>query len=266
MTGGGAVVQSAAPSAVFPDEPRGARYTRRMPGKHKWARAVFPAALIAIISAAFATPALADMGIVFLNGASLYDTGDLKESARDLEVTNPSLAYDGDFLLTFGDRRGSALFGFGYFWARRTQADDIPFESRDPKRLQLLGFPFTAGYVKRWERANGHYWSIGAMAQYVFVKATVENPDAVDPSWFVLREGNTGDRDAKGPGIAVTAGYEMPFFLGLWGAGVKARWSALSVEDVRGLATPDFQISGISLYLSIALDEQSSVNDEAQEE
>ncbi|NNE10150.1 MAG: hypothetical protein HKN20_16445 [Gemmatimonadetes bacterium] len=241
-------------------------YERHQTRTGNGARALVGVAVIALASLAAPPGVQADIGIAFMNGGSLYDTGDFKQTANDLELTNPAIAYDGDFLLTFGDRRGSALVGFGYFWARRTQADDIPFESNDPKRLQMLGFPFTAGYMKRWERANGHYWSLGAMAQYFFMKTTAENPDAVDPSWFILREGDTGDRDAQGPGIAVTAGYEMPFFLGLWGAGIKARWTALSVDDVRGLATPDFQISGVSVFVSVALDEESSVPDEEREE
>ncbi len=198
------------------------------------------------------------MDSYFASGISFFRPGDFSATADDLGTRSLSPAIDSDFLLSFGDRNGLAYMGgFGFFWSRRTEkSDNIPFTSDQGKaQFQLLGFPFSAGFVRRFGAEGERGWAAGALAHYYFIQISVENPNSAegDPVYFRLQEDNRAERDAQGPGVSAFALYEFPFFLGRFGAGVKGRWTSLEVKEINGMSTPEISLSGISLFLSIAL-------------
>ncbi|MFH1679795.1 MAG: hypothetical protein ABIH26_04030 [Candidatus Eisenbacteria bacterium] len=213
-------------------------------------------AAAALLLLGLAAPSRGEVNSLFLGGLGFFDTGELDRTAADTRTGTLSPGFDGDFLLTFRDKRKtSVLAGFGIFWSRRTEkADDIPFaEPEQRSRFEVLGFPFSAGFVRRDPERSGRGWMWGALAHYYFLKATVDaDPNRGDPAWFVLDAGH-GERDAQGPAFSAFAVYELPFFMGRAGAGVKARWAFLSASEEAGVGTPDFNLSGVTLFLSAAL-------------
>lgn len=203
-------------------------------------------------------PSPAAVDSYFVSGLSFFDTADLAHTASDLNTRSLSPAWDNDFLLSFGAGEGLAVLGgFGLLWSRRTErSDNIPFApDQGRSRLQLLGFPFSAGVVKRFSPPDRRGWVAGGLAHYYFLQLTVENPNSAegDPRYFRLAEDDKADRDGQGPGITAFAAYEIPFFLGRLGAGVKARWTSISIDPVDGMSTPDVDLSAITLFLSVAL-------------
>ena len=216
------------------------------------------AALLAALSLlAGAAGARAGAGSLFLGGLSFFDAGDLDRTSEDIRAGSLSPGFDGDFLLSFRDaKRTSVLAGFGIFWSARTERDEeIPFSAPEEEaRLEAFAFPFTAGFVRRPPPDRSRGWAWGALAHYYFVKMTVDaDPGLGDPSGFSLDASGRGERDGGGPGISAFAAYEIPFLLGRAGAGVKARHAPVSVNGEPGLYTPDMNLSGITVFLSVAL-------------
>lgn len=205
----------------------------------------------------FALPAAAGVNSLFINGLSFYDTGDFDRSAEDIRAADLSPAYDGDFLLTFRDsKRTSVLAGFGIFWSRRTEdVKDLPFSSpTDKSTIEVIGFPFTVGFARRGSENGGRGWMGGAMAHYYLLKVSVNaNPGLGYPAGFSLNMNGEGERDGGGPGLSAFAAYEVPFFLGRIGAGVKGRWTSITIGEKAGLDTPGIDLTGVSLFLSVAL-------------
>ncbi len=198
-----------------------------------------------------------EVGSMFLNGLSLFASNDIDRTADDLQTGNLNPAYDGDYLLTFGNPNGNhTLFGFGYFWTRRTESNELPFGlSSGEARLQLFGFPISAGFGKRFSLSPGRTAVIGLLGQYYFLQASAKSPDPGDPAWFLLGEDNTGDRNAQGPGLTLFAAYEIPFFFGRIGLGAKGRITSLRVDEISGLAAPDLNLNGATVFLSVALND-----------
>jgi len=198
-----------------------------------------------------------EVNSLFLGGVSFFDTGNLDRTAADIRTGTLSPGFDGDFLLTFRDaKRTSVLAGFGIFWSRRTEAkDEIPFEAPDRlSRFEAFGFPFSAGFAVRDPERTGRGWAWGVLAHYTFLKISVDaDPARGDPSGFLLDASGRGERDAEGPALSVFAVYEIPFFMGRIGAGAKIRYAAIATEEKAGLGTPDFNLSGVTLFLSAAL-------------
>lgn len=194
----------------------------------------------------------------FATGISFFRTADLAATADDLGSRSLSPAADSDFLLSFGNRDGlSYLGGFGFLWSRRTEKpDDISFTPDEGRaRFQLLGFPFSLGVVNRFGEEGNRGWAGGVLAHYYFIQISVDNPNSAegDPRYFRLQEDNRAERDAQGPGLTAFAVYEFPIFLGRFGMGVKGRWTSLEVKEINGMSTPEVDLSGITLFLSIAL-------------
>ncbi len=211
-----------------------------------------------LILLAIALPAAASVNSLFINGLSFYDTGDFDRSAEDIRAADLSPGYDGDFLLTFrNSKRTSVLAGFGIFWSRRTEdVKDIPFSAPTEKStIEAIGFPFTVGFACRDPENRGRRgWVWGAMAHYYLIKVSVNaDPGLGYPSWFSLNESGEGARDGAGPGLSAFAAYEVPFFLGRIGAGIKARWTSLAIDEEAGIDTPGFDLTGVSIFLSLAL-------------
>ncbi len=194
----------------------------------------------------------------FTPGISFFPSGDLSQTADDLGTRDPSPAFDGDFLLSF--RRGtrnSFLAGFGLVLSKRTEmGSDVPFAPAETKaKLQLFSFSFTTGWTKRFAPPDRKGWAAGLFAHYYLVKASVENPTSAegDPQYFRLRADDTAERNGGGPGVSLFGAYEYPFFLGRIGIGVKARWTAIQVDEIDGLGTPDIDLSGATLFISVLL-------------
>jgi len=210
-----------------------------------------------VLLLSFTAPLRAEVNSLFLSGLSFFQTGDLDQSAEDLRTGDLSPGFDGDFLLTFRDsHRTSVLVGFGIFWSRRTEeTGDIPFETPpEPSRIEMLGFPFTVGFARRDPERQGPGWFYGALAHYYFLNTTVEaDPGLGDISGFNVGLDGEDQRGADGPGVSAFLGYEIPFFLGYFGVGVKGRWTSISVDEKRGTRTPEYDISGLTLFLSAAL-------------
>lgn len=210
-----------------------------------------------VLLVSFASPLRADVNSLFLSGLSFFETGDLDESVQDLRTGDLSPGFDGDFLLTFRDsHKTSILAGFGIFWSRRTEdTGDIPFEEpTEGSRIEMLGFPLTVGFARRDPARTGPGWFYGAMAHYYFLSTSVRaDPGLGEVRGFPVGPDGEGERGADGPGVSVFAGYEIPFFLGYAGVGVKGRWTSLSVDEKPGLGTPEYNISGVTLFLSAAL-------------
>ena len=210
-------------------------------------------AVLAVLTVA--VPAEAGVNSLFINGLGFFDTGDLRQASDDLGAGNLSPGYDGDFLLTFRDsHRTSVLTGFGIFWSRRSEKDDpLPFEAPTaPGRIEILGFPFTVGFARRGADPDRRGWVWGAMGHYYYVKLSVDSPPGLEPSFFRV-SGSEGERNAEGPALSAFAAYEYPFFLGRAGVGVKARYAWIDVDDEAGLSTPDFGMTGVTLFVSAAL-------------
>jgi hypothetical protein len=86
------------------------------------------------------------------------------------------------------------------------------------------------------------------------VKFSVDaDPARGDPSWFSLDASGRGERDGEGPALSAFVMYEIPFFLGRAGIGVKGRWAALRITDEPGLSTPEANLSAVTFFLSAAL-------------
>ncbi|RPJ43849.1 MAG: hypothetical protein EHM19_07885 [Candidatus Latescibacterota bacterium] len=215
--------------------------------------AVLAASILLVASAA----ALADVNSLFLNGLAFFDTGDLEKTSRDVHAGNLSPAFDGDFLLSFRDKKKtSVLAGFGILWSRRTEKDDeIPFEAPERMaRVEALGFPFALGFARKEAAMDRRGLSWGALAQYYFVKFTVDaDPARGDPAGFSLDASGRGERDGEGPALSAFAIYDFPFFLGRAGVGVKARWAGVAIQKEPGLSTPEVDLTGVTLFASIAL-------------
>ncbi|MFH1277952.1 MAG: hypothetical protein ABIK65_06200 [Candidatus Eisenbacteria bacterium] len=204
------------------------------------------------------TPSLSGAGVnsLFLNGLTFFDTGGFDRTAADLRADDLSPGYDGDYLLTFRDsKKTSVLAGFGIFWSRRTERDDdIPFQAEGAKgRIQAIAFPFSVGFARRDPGDAGRGWMWGALAHYYYLKVSVDAPEELGtPAWFRL-SGEEGERDGQGPALSVFAAYEVPFFLGRAGLGVKGRIAFVAINDERGLGTPDIDLTGLTIFLSAAL-------------
>lgn len=212
---------------------------------------IAPTLLLFLIAA----PAAASVNSLFTNGLTFFDTGDFDQTAEDLGADDLSPGYDGDYLLTFRDtKKTTVLAGFGVFWSRRTdKRRDIPFEEAGPKgRIQTIGFPFTLGFGRRDPANAGRGWFWGVLAHYYFLKVSVDAPDGQEPSYFRV-SGDEGERDAEGPALSAFVAYEVPFFLGRVGAGVKGRVASIAVSDEPGLAKPEIDLTGVTLFLSVAL-------------
>jgi hypothetical protein len=207
--------------------------------------------------ATLASSLRAEVNSLFLSGLSFFQTGDLDESAEDLRTGDLSPGFDGDFLLSFRDsHRTSVLAGFGIFWSRRTEdTGNLPFEEpREGSRIEMLGFPLSIGFARRDPARTGAGWFYGALAHYYFLSTSVRaDPSLGEIRGFSVGLDGEGERGADGPGVSVFFGYEVPFFLGSIGAGIKGRWTSLSVDEKPGPGTPEYDISGVTLFLSAAL-------------
>ncbi len=214
--------------------------------------------IIFILILSFPVVSRCGLDSYYASGVSFFRTADLGSVTDELDTRSLSPGLDSDFLLSFGKPGGSAyLAGFGFIWSKRTERpDDIPFSSENAKAsIQVFALPITAGYVKRFSEPGRRGWAAGGLVHYYIVKANVDfpNPEEGDPSYFRIRSDNSAERDAKGPGVSAFAAYEYPFFLGRFGIGIKGRWTSLQTETIDGIGTPEIDLSGVTLYLSIAL-------------
>lgn len=212
--------------------------------------------LLLSILLSIASFASGEVNSYYMGGVSFFNTGDLNATTDEIDAGDLSPGLDGDFLVSFRDsKRTSVLAGFGILWSQRTEKEnDIPFEGPgDRARIELLGFPFTIGFARRNPEngSGGLVW--GALAHYYLMKVSVEDQEGdVLSGGFRIGGDGMAERDAAGPGVSLFAAYEIPFFLGRIGAGMKGRWTDIRAEEKDNLGTPEFQLSGITLFLSIA--------------
>ncbi|MBN1826095.1 MAG: hypothetical protein JW958_07505 [Candidatus Eisenbacteria bacterium] len=201
-------------------------------------------------------PAAAGTGSLFFGGLSFFDPGDMDDAAKDLNTGGLSPGFDGDFLLAFrADEPTAILAGFGLFWSRRSEDDDgISFtEDPDLARLEMFGIPFTVGFIHRHAAPDERGFAWGALAQWTFLKMSVStHPADTVRGGFRIDLDGTAERDADGPGLSLFGAYEIPYPLGRLGAGFRVRWTRFSADPISGLADPDAQLTGCSLFLSVS--------------